>query len=55
VGITIYILRKMKGYIRFMIYKVMDFNYHDNSANCMFTLVLDDFHQNDSHRNALKG
>jgi hypothetical protein len=55
VRITIYIQRKMKGYIGFMIYKVMNSIYHDDSVNSVFTLVLDDFHQNNSHRNVLKG
>jgi hypothetical protein len=39
----------MKGFIRFRISEVTDYSYCDDSIDCVFILILDDFYQNDSH------
>lgn len=41
VGIRLWI---MKRFIGFRIQIVMDYSYHDNSINFVFTLILDDFY-----------
>jgi hypothetical protein len=44
----------MKRSIGFRIYKVTNSYYRDDTSNSMFTLVLDGFHQSDSHKSELK-
>jgi hypothetical protein len=44
----------MKGSIGLMIQKIVDSSYRNDSTDCMFTLIVDDFHQSDSHISALK-
>jgi hypothetical protein len=37
-------MSKIKRFIWFMIYKVIDSYCHDDSVDCMFMLILNDFH-----------
>jgi hypothetical protein len=46
--------RKMRGSIGFRIHKVLDSYYLVDLADSVFTLILDSFHQNDSHKSRVK-